>query len=777
MEETRSSRFISSCALLLSLIMLTSLFAPIAFVGPATALTSGDYDYELTNGNTEVVLKKYHGPGGEVSVPAEIEGKPVVWIDYRTFDGIHDLTAVTIPAYVFSIGPSSFWDCPNLTSLYVNESNTHFESVDGVLFSDSLEMLWVFPLGRSGPYVVPDTTTSIGYEAFGYCSKLTSVTVPDSVTAIHQKAFYSCTALDSVSLGSGISEIYPWSFAYCSALGSVAIPDSVITIGNSAFISCGSLSSVTFGSGVTSIGNNAFYYCGSITALNIPGNVQTIGGSAFSGLTSLTSLTLNEGLVTIGDYAFISCVSLVTVDIPGSVTSLGDTSFANCRSMTAIEVDPANTVYESVGGILYNEAMTKLIKFPNGMSGNFTVPDDVTSLGSRAFNSCQKLNRVQIGEDLVDIPMFAIAYSANLTAIEVDDGNPVFSSVDGVLFDKDVTELIQYPCGKGGDYIFPSTVVTIGDWSMDYAQELISITIPEGVVHIGEGAFSESPMLITVSIPASVTFIGEWAFDDCDALEEINVADGNLNYSSMDGVLFNDNGTVLIRFPGGLGGTYVVPDGVTTIDSWAINQAPSLTSIVLPDSLTYLGYYCLSNVPALTSIIFKGDAPDHDDNWLHSVSENLVIYHFKGATGFASLTWLNVLYVELSEPSAPVLASATAGETYVVLAWTAPIENGNSTIIGYKVYYGNATPDVQFGEMLSNTTLSVTVTGLEEGTRYFFAVTAVNEVGDSESSNVLNATTEMSSGTDGGSTLLIVVALVIVAALAAVAIWWFRFKK
>lgn len=777
MEETRSSRFISSGAILLAVIMLASVLVPLSFVNSSAALTSGDYDYELTNGDTEVVLKKYHGPGGEVTIPTEIESKPVVWIDYRAFEGMDDLTAVTIPEHVYSMNPSSFWDCPNLTALYVNENNTHFESVDGVLFSDSLAMLWAFPLGRSGPYVVPGTTTSIGYEAFAYCSKMTSVTVPDSVTTVHQKAFYSCTALSSIVLGNGISEISSWSFAYCSALVSISIPDSVITIGNSAFISCSSLSSVIFGSGVTTIGNNAFYYCSSITSLEVPGNVQIIGGSAFSGSTSLTSLNLNEGLVTIGDYAFISCTSLITVDIPGSVTSIGDTTFANCRSMTAIEVDPANTVYQSVGGVLYNEALTKMIKFPNGLGGNYTVPDGVTSLGSRAFNSCHHLIEVAIADSVVDIPMFALGYSANLTTIEVDEDNPSFTSVDGVLFDKDVTDLIQYPSGKDGDYVFPSTVIMIDDWSMCYAQELVSLTIPEGVVHIGEGAFAESPTLTVVNIPASVTFIGEWAFDDSNSLLEINVAEGNLNYSSLDGVLFNGNGTVLIRLPGGLSGEYIVPDGVLTIDSWAINQAPNLSSIVMPDSLTYLGYYCLSSVPGLISIIFKGDAPDHDVNWLHSVNDSLKIYYIKGSTGFESLTWLDVLIVELSEPSAPVLVSATANEASVELVWAAPSNDGNSTIIGYKVLLGTATPDEQFGIMLSNETLSVSINGLEEGTRYFFAVMAVNDIGDSEMSNILNVTIEASSGANEGSTLLIVVALVVVAALVALVVWWLKFRK
>lgn len=757
--------------------MLASLFVPGAFIGSATALTSGDYEYELINGDTEVKITRYLGSDADVVIPDTIEGKPVATIDWHAFYQIESVESVTIPSSTSYVSAKAFQECWNMTAIYVNASNTHLASLDGVLYTHDLKSIIIYPPGREGAYEVPSTTESIGYEAFAYCDKITSITIPDSVTNIQQRAFYSCGSLSSVTLGSGISVIDQWTFAYCDSLTSITIPDSVTSIGSSAFISCASLVSVTIGSGVTSIGNNAFYYCSSITALDIPANVHTIGGGAFFGLSSLTSLTLNEGLVTIGDYAFISCTSLPTVEIPGSVTSIGDTTFANCRSMTAIEVDPANSVYESVGGVLFTEDMTKLIKFPGGLDGNYTVPDSVTSLGSRAFNACPLVNEVNIGAGVVDIPPFALSYSQNMTAIVVDAANPVFSSVDGVLFDKDVTVLIQYPCGKAGDYVIPSTVVTLGDWSMDYAQKLTEVTVPEGVTHIGEGVFSECPLLTAVNIPASVTFVGEWAFDDCPALLEINVNEGNLNYSSADGVLFNANGTILIKYPSGRMGAYEVPEGVEEIGEWAFDDCTGLTSIVIPSSVRYLGQHSFDNLHALQVIRFEGNAPDRDINWLSSPSASLVIQYYQGAANFTSLTWLDIPLVALSVPGVPVLVSATADDTAVTLTWTAPENDGNLSITGYKVFYGTTSPDAQFGGTLSNTSTTVAVTGLDPGTKYYFAVRAVNELGESPMSNVMNATVPSEDEGTGGEMLMIATVAVVVVAAAAVAVWWFKFRK
>jgi len=772
-EETRSSRFISLGALFFALIMLASLFGS-SFISSVAAETNGDYEYELINGDTEVKIKNYIGPGGDVSIPGEMDGKPVRAIDYHAFYLLDGLTSVTIPANVTSIIGAAIAECPDLTDINVNSSNTDFASVDGVLFNKNLNSLRMFPSGREGLYVVPDGTLYVLDQAFARC-KLSAVTVPDSVLTIYDKAFYECKSLTSASLDAGILSIKSNAFAYCDALTSIVIPDSVTTLGNYAFASDYSLASVTIGGGVTAIEYRTFAYCRSLTSLTIPGNVLTIGNNAFDNCHSLGTLTLSNGLTTISSAAFNYCVSLTDVVIPASVTSLASNAFINCRNLEAIDVEVGNLNYASVGGVLFSEDLTELVTYPCGLGGDFVIPGTVTALGENAFTSCLNLTSVSVGAAVLDLPMWSLSYCRDLEAINVHDDNPNFADVDGVLFNKSLTELLQYPSGKPGEYFVPDGVTGMRDWCMAYAREVTSVVISDSVIRMGEGAISDCPLLVVVAIPDSVTSMGEWMFDECPSLAEIIVDPSNPMYMSQDDVLFNKNMTTLLKHPEAKAGDYVLPNGVETIVGYAFDSCEALTSITVPASVVSIEDHALVSLPALEYILFMGDAPECGLNWIGNTNESLEIYYYEGAANFTSPTWFGIGSFALSEPSAPLLVSATADGLKADLVWTAPLNDGNSTITGYKVFFGTIAPNEQFGPTLSNGTTSVTVTGLEEDTTYYFAVKAVNAIGESELSNILNAT---AMADDGGSSLTTTILVVVVVMIvAAVAICWFKISR
>ncbi len=288
--------------------------------------------------------------------------------------------------------------------------------------------------------------------------------------------------------------------AYTGAGGDISIPATLggyptVAIGDNAFFSKSTLTSVTIPGSVTSIGVNAFYNCSGLNSVTIPDSVTSIGGSAFAYCSSLTSIT-----------------------IPDSVTSIGNQAFAFCYSLTSITVDAGNPNYSSLDGVLYNKTQTTLIQYPGGKSGDFSIPGSVTSIGSYAFAGCNTLTSVTIGNSVTSIGDNAFNYCFALTSITVDAGNPNYSSLDGVLYNKAQTTLIQCPGGKSGDFSIPGSVTSIVGWAFAACTGLTSVTIPNSVTTIGMHTFSGCTGLTSVSIPDSVTSIGNVAFFGCSNL-------------------------------------------------------------------------------------------------------------------------------------------------------------------------------------------------------------------------------------------------------------------
>jgi len=189
------------------------------------------------------------------------------------------------------ISGGAFSGCTGLTNIDVDDGNTVYSSVDGVLFNKTQNTLLLCPRGKQGAYSIPNSVTTIGRSAFQFCTGLTSVAIPNSVTSIELYAFSSCTGLTSVTIPNSVTSIGISAFSGCTSLTSVEIPNSMTSIGQSAFSGCTSLTSVTIPNSVTSIGYGAFSGCTSLTSVTIPNSVHSIGDYAFSGCTSLTSVT------------------------------------------------------------------------------------------------------------------------------------------------------------------------------------------------------------------------------------------------------------------------------------------------------------------------------------------------------------------------------------------------------------------------------------------------------------------------------------------------------
>jgi hypothetical protein len=471
--------------------------------------------------------------------------------------------------------------------------------------------------GPGGAVTIPDTTngypvTSIGSYAFNYKLNLTSITIPNSVISIGYDAFFDCTNLTNVTIGTNVTSIGDDAFFHCTSMTSVIIPDSVTNIGFGGLASCTSLTNVTIGTNVANIGNSAFSYCSSLTSVTIPNSVTDIGFAAFQ-----------------------SCSSLTNVMIPKSVINIGGMAFFLCTSLTAIKVDALNSIYCCVDGVLLNKAQTTLIQCPAGKAGGYTIPNSVTSIGDWAFYHCASLTNVTIPNSVIRIGDItfgfctnlttvmipnsvttigseAFAICASLTAIMVDTNNPAYASGDGVLFNKIQTTLIQCSGDQAGSY-----------------------TVPNSVTSIGYYAFGDCTKLTNVMIGNSVTNIGVQAFADCDSLTAIMVDTNNPAYASVAGVLFNQSQTALIQCPGGQGGSYTVPDSVTSIGNFAFSYCTKLTNVMVGNSVTNIGAIAFSSCISLIGVYFTGNSPTPtNDTSVFNNDSNTTIYYLPGTTGW-----------------------------------------------------------------------------------------------------------------------------------------------
>ena len=374
--------------------------------------------------------------------------------------------------------------------------------------------------------------TDIGAVAFKNCKSLR--TVSGWVGSVEAEAFRGCTNLQSITFAGSAAFIDSAAFAGCDSLTAVTIPGSVASIGEDAFSDCGSLTSLTIGDGVEEIGESAFWNCDALTSVTIPGSVQTIGYRAFEYCSSLTEITLPEGLTALGYMAF-RCTGLVSVTLPNSLSTL-NTAFKDNRNLQEIHIS-----------------------------------EGVTQISCYAFDGCD-----------------------NLRAIWVDEENPVYADIDGLLCSKDKTELILAPEGI---------------WGICF--------VPEGITVIDEYAFQRCESLKALVLPDSVTSIDTWAFGYCFALESVTFGQGLTEIGEY--AFFSDPLTELV-FPAALPGLEIgyeafgycvmvsveLPEGTSEIGSGAFAYCSSLASVAIPESATYVAGDAFGGCGSLTDIYYMG---------------------------------------------------------------------------------------------------------------------------------------------------------------------------
>ena len=433
--------------------------------------------------------------------------------------------------------------------------------------------------GNSATCVIPGEingkkVTKIGDNAFIDCTELTSVTIPDGVTSIDEAAFLCCTSLTSVTIPDSVTSIKSKAFFKCTSLKSVTIPASVTNIGDYALgyyeiyntDSCEWEMYKVDGFKINYVKNtyghmyafkNGFTdeaclltnelddgtleitkYVGNSATCVIPSEIDgkkvtEIGDSAFKGCTELTSITIPDGVTGIGNKAFSDCTSLETVTIPASVTYVRDSAFYGCTSLKSV-----------------------------------TIPESVTYIGGYAFAECYSLKYADIPANVSGIGLSPFCNCRSLENINIDEANKWYTTVDGVLYDKDKTELINYPAGKKDS----------------------SYVIPEGIRTIREKAFYGCLNLCELTIPDSVTEIESGAFE-CSSL--ISDEYGTIKY--VDGWVVGSGHTANV----------VLKDGTRGIAFEAFSCDEIIEKVTMPDTVKYINAYAFENCTNLSEVLLS----------------------------------------------------------------------------------------------------------------------------------------------------------------------------
>ena len=503
---------------------------------------------------------------------------------------------------------------------------------------------------------IPSQVTSIGRAAFSACGELTTVNLPEGLTTIEEMSFERCSGLKSITIPSKVTSIGRAAFSACSSLTSITLPEGLKSIPELCFERCTGLKSINIPASVSNIGNNAFAQCNSLE--EIVSDIldpYDIDASVFTNTTYASAKlivpkgTQNKYRNALGWKNFSNIVESEPSDSPiifadAEVKRIcvenwdtnGDGELSEKEASVVIDlgcVFKGNSSIKQFDELRFFSSLESIGN--NEFEGcyrlsSIVLPNAVKSIGAYAFSGCI-FSTISIPSSVTEIHYSGLHNCSE--NIYVDTSNAYYSSLEGVLFSKDGKQLLTYPTRRSEtSYIIPNIVSVIGECAF-YISGLKSVIIPNGVVSIKRAAFRycsslESIILpsslttiesdnleycnklTTITIPKSVTYLGSAVLSSCKNLQSIIVEDGNVNYSSIDGILYNKDKTKLQIYPAGkTEKEFVIPSHVTAIESYAFYGCQNLETITIHKDVTHIGRMAFMNCVELTSFTVKRAEP------------------------------------------------------------------------------------------------------------------------------------------------------------------------
>lgn len=445
-------------------------------------------------------------------------------------------------------------------SVFAEESGTCGDNLTWTLSGNTLTI--------SGTGDMYDYNSDIEVPWYQIKDDIYYLVIDNGVTSIGNYAFYQVTHITDVTIPTGVKSIGNYAFYECSKLKNIIGADGVVSVGESAFSYCSNLKSIVLADSLTSIGGHAFCNCSALESISIPAGVKAIEYATFSDCSSLSSVIIPNGVTSIGQSAFMYCSSLNNITIPASVSTIGPFVFTWCN--INISVDEGNQYYSSLDGVLFNKDKTAIIEYSKDtMQPEYTIPSSVTTIEKGAFSSCDDLTKITI----------------------------------------------------------PGSVKYIKEGALQACTSLTSVTIPEGVISIGRNAFTMCTGLTSLSIPSTVSSIEIQAFTYCGSLN-IYVDENNKYYSSFDGVLLNKEKTEIIEYTKDKSTpNYTVPYGVTSFAWLSFDTRTDLTSISFPDSVKTIDYGTFWNCSKLKTVTLSDSVNIIEDSAFYGCGSLTDVYY------------------------------------------------------------------------------------------------------------------------------------------------------
>ncbi len=558
-----------------------------------TSLQYNEYDNALYLGNTNNPYHVLIKAKSTDITSCEINENTGIIYD-NAFSGCSSLTSITIPENVTDIGSSAFSVCESLTAVYITDIVAWCAIEFDVYYDNPL--YYAKNLYLNGELVteleIPAGITEIKDHTFAGFSG-TSITIGGSVTSIGGGAFANCFSLDDVY----ITDIAAW----CA----IEFGDSManpLTYAKNLYINGELVTEIEIPDGVTSIGSYAFYNYYSLTSITIPESVTSIGEGAFERCTSPLSITIPDSVTSIGKHAFKDCAEL-TINCEAASQPEGWDSEWNSSACPVVwdcknndMADDGNIYYIAENGIHYvlNNSAATVTRQSGGIGGDVVIPATiaykgdtytVTTIEKGAFYGCDSL----------------ISMTLPFVGEKLDGtGDTDFGYIFGAYYSSDNSSYVPASLKSvtitGGE--------SIGDYAFSGCSSLTSITIGGGVTSIANSAFYWCTSLTSVTIGGGVTSIGGSAFSGCSSLREVHIIDlaawCAIDFGSSDANPLSYAKNLYIN--GELAVELEIPEGVTSIGSYAFSGCTSLTSITIPESVTSIGEWAFSGCSSLTSI-------------------------------------------------------------------------------------------------------------------------------------------------------------------------------